>query len=86
MDFLEAFIIKNERISDDLKVSLFDRQEMIVYDFVGELMCLENQEGSVTENARFKEKYAIFSIHQYLSLFTLVLPLGIFFFQFGLKF
>lgn len=38
MDFLEAFVIKNERIPEEMKTDLFDREEMMVYDFVGELM------------------------------------------------
>lgn len=38
MDFLEAFIVKNERIPEEMKADLFERQEMLVYDFVGELM------------------------------------------------
>eukprot|EP00343_Euplotes_focardii_P004814 CAMPEP_0205809622 /NCGR_PEP_ID=MMETSP0205-20121125/13876_1 /ASSEMBLY_ACC=CAM_ASM_000278 /TAXON_ID=36767 /ORGANISM="Euplotes focardii, Strain TN1" /LENGTH=269 /DNA_ID=CAMNT_0053087085 /DNA_START=377 /DNA_END=1183 /DNA_ORIENTATION=+ len=56
MDFLEPFIIKNERIPEEMKVDLFDRQNMIVYDFVGELMCLENKEASVADNSKYKEK------------------------------
>lgn len=56
MDFLEAFIIKNERIPEELKVDIFEQQEMIVYDFVGELMCLENKDGSVIDNVKYKEK------------------------------
>lgn len=42
MDFLEAFIVKNDRISDDIKAELFEESSMIVYDFMGELMSLEN--------------------------------------------
>lgn len=42
MDFLEAFIIKNERIPDDMKFDLFKQDGMLVYDFMGELLSLEN--------------------------------------------
>lgn len=44
MDFLEAFIIKNERIPDDMKFDLFKQKGMLVYDFMGELLSLENTE------------------------------------------
>lgn len=46
MNFLEAFIIKNEKIPDDTKVELFSQKELLVYDFMGELTSL----GSGTNN------------------------------------
>lgn len=38
MDFLEAFIVKNDRISDEVKSELFEKKGMLAYDFMGELM------------------------------------------------
>lgn len=42
MDFLENFVVKNERIPDDMKTELLEKKSLLVYDFVGELMSLEN--------------------------------------------
>lgn len=44
MDFLESFIVKNDRIWEEVKAELFEGKEMLVYDFMGELMSLENLE------------------------------------------
>lgn len=42
MDFLEAFVVKNDRISDEIKMELLSKRGMLSYDFMGELMSLEN--------------------------------------------
>jgi hypothetical protein len=43
MDFLENFVVKNDRIPEDMKIELLEKDSMLVYDFVGELMSLEGK-------------------------------------------
>ena len=43
MDFLESFVVKNDRIPEDMKIDLFEKDNMLVYDFVGELLSLEGK-------------------------------------------
>ena len=53
MDFLESFIVKNERINDEVKTELFERKAMLAYDFIGELMGLVyNRIQDETSNTR----------------------------------
>jgi hypothetical protein len=45
MDFLEIFVIKNDRVADEVKTELFHKKKALnIYDFVGELMWLEDSE------------------------------------------
>lgn len=42
MDFLEDFIMNNSNIQETTKESLFSRQEMLIYEFMGVLSALND--------------------------------------------